>query len=356
MLKILTAIAAVSMTSAVVHAQELNIMSWGGAYTKSQVEAYHTPYIAQTGIKINSMDAGNPAAPIKAQVKAGNVSIDVATVLATDAARLCDEGLLEKLDLKDLPAGADGTAAASDFIRGALTECSVASDVYSYVIAYDESKLKGVSSAADFFDLEKFPGKRALPKNAQGSLEIALVADGVSASNVYKVLATPDGLAQALRKLDTIKSQTVWWEAGAQAPQLLADGEATMAVAFNGRIFAAAVQDNKPFKVLWDGQVLDLDVFVIPKGAPNKKEAWDYIKFATRTQPNADQTKWISYGPTRKSALPLVTTFSDGKTEMANHLPSARAHIKNAVMADPAFWVDHGDDLNERFNAWLSSN
>ena len=28
-------------------------MSWGGAYTKSQVEAYHKPFTAETGIKVN---------------------------------------------------------------------------------------------------------------------------------------------------------------------------------------------------------------------------------------------------------------------------------------------------------------
>ena len=61
-------------------AGEITVVSWGGAYTKSQVEAYHKPWMAKTGHKIKSVDAPNPAAPIKAQVKAGNVSIDVADV------------------------------------------------------------------------------------------------------------------------------------------------------------------------------------------------------------------------------------------------------------------------------------
>ena len=337
-------------------AEELTVMSWGGAYTVSQVEAYQKPFMAQTGITINSVDADNPAAPIKAQVLAGNVTIDVATVVATDAARLCDEGLLEVLNLDDLPAAPDGTSAKEDFIEGALTDCSVASDVYSLVLAYDGSKTSGVSSIADFFDLEKFPGKRSLPKNPQGPLEVALLADGVPSEDIYEVLSTPEGVDRAFRKLDEIKAQTIWWEAGAQPPQLLADGEVSMAMAYNGRIFNAIVAEGKPFEILWDGQTMDLDVFVIPKGAPNLAAAWEYVKFATDTQRLADQTKWISYGPTRKSSLPMVSTYSDGVTQMAEHLPTAAENMENVVFANPTFWADNGSSLSERFNVWLASN
>ena len=53
---------------------------------------------------------------------------------------------------------------------------------------------------------------------------------------------------RAFRKLDTIKDEIVWWEAGAQPPQLLADGEVTMTTAYNGRIFNAQVLENQPFE------------------------------------------------------------------------------------------------------------
>ena len=66
-------------------AQEVNVVSWGGAYTVSQVEAYQKPFTEKTGIKVNSIDADNPATPLKAQVEAGNVSIDLADVELSDA-------------------------------------------------------------------------------------------------------------------------------------------------------------------------------------------------------------------------------------------------------------------------------
>ena len=113
----------------------------------------------------------------------------------------------------------------------------------------------GPQTIADFFDLEKFPGKRGVKKGAKTTLEMALMADGVPASEVYEVLETDEGVDRAFAKLDEIKGEAVWWEAGSQPPQLLADGEVAMTMAWNGRIFNAAVAEDKPFEIMWDGQV-----------------------------------------------------------------------------------------------------
>lgn len=339
-------------------AQEITVMSWGGAYTKSQVEAYHKPFTEKTGIKVISVDADNPATPIKAQVEAGNVSIDVADVELSDAVRLCDEGLIYPIDASALPAAPDGTPATEDFIDGALYDCAVASIFWSTIYAYDDSKFPGEkpTTIEDFFDTAKFPGKRGLRRGAKANFEMALMADGVPAEEVYDVLRTPEGVDRALAKLGTIKSDIIWWEAGAQPPQLLADGEVVMTTAYNGRIFNAAAAENKPFVVVWDGQILDLDLFVIPKGAPNKEAALEFIKFSTDTQRLADQAKWISYGPARKSSGPLVGLFNDGKTEMAPHMPTAPANMENALLNDFEFWADYDVELSEKFNAWVAAN
>lgn len=346
-----TALTAVSFAAS---AQEVVVMSWGGAYGTSQIEAYNKPFTAETGIKTTMIDADNPATPIKAQVEAGNVTVDVADIELSDAVRLCDEGLLEVIDHSALPAAPDGTPATEDFIEGALTsECAVANIVWSTVVSYDSTKLEGVTSIADFFDLAKFPGKRGLRKGAKANLEMALMADGVPAGEVYDILDTPEGVDRAFAKLDTIKADTVWWEAGAQPPQLLADGEVAMTTGYNGRIFNAAVGEGKPFNILWDGQIMDFDLFVVPKGAPNKDEAMKYIAFATDTQRLADQAKWISYGPARRSSGPLVGLYQDGKTEMGPQMPTAEANLKNALVNNFEFWADRDTELNERFNAWL---
>ncbi len=358
-LLILTTALTTAFTLAGVAARaDITVVSWGGAYTKSQVEAYHKPFAASTGINVVSVDADNPAPMVKTQEEAGNVTVDVADVEYSDAIRLCDEGMLEKIGIDALPAGADGTAAKDDFLPGAVTDCAVSTIVFSTVYGYDTTKFKDAKPAtiADFFDTTKFPGKRGMGKRPKANLEMALMADGVAAADVYKVLGTPEGVGRAFKKLDSIKKDIVWWEAGAQAPQLLADGEVAMTTAYNGRLFSAAITDSKPFATVWDGQVFEYDLFVVPKGAPHKDDAIKFVKFATSTKALADQASWISYGPARKSSSAMVGKFNDGKTDMAQYMPTNPANMKNALASSYEFWVDHDAELNDRFNAWLAAN
>ncbi len=337
---------------------DITVMSWGGAYGGAQTEGHLKPFTAATGIAATMVDSDNPATPIKAMVEAGNVTVDVASVEYADAIRLCDEGVLEPVDAASLPAGDDGVAAADDFIAGAVTECGVSTDVWATVFAYDTSKITGDApkTAADFFDLTKFPGKRGLHKGAKAVLEFALMADGVAPADVYATLSTPEGVDKAFAKLDTIKKDVVWWEAGSQAPQLLADGEVAMTTAYNGRIFNAAVAEGKPFQIVWDSQVYENEMYVIPKGAPNMEQAKQFVAYATSTQGERQQAQHISYGPARKSSMAEPIIYVDGKTEMGPNVPTAPENMTTALGSDFQFWVDHDAELNDRFNAWLAAN
>ena len=192
-------------------------------------------------------------------------------------------------------------------------------------------------------------------KNPKPNLEFALIADGVPAKDVYKVLKTPAGVDRAFAKLDSIKDDIVWWEAGAQPPQMLADGEVEMVTAFNGRIFNAFANEGKPFEIVWDGQVYDMDLWVVLKGSKNKEAALDFVKFSTDTQRLADQASYISYGPTRKSSVPKIGKFHDKNINMGDHMPTNPANLTNSVQNDFEFWADNADQLNERFNAWVAN-
>ncbi len=338
---------------------DVTVMSWGGAYGAAQTEAHLKPFTAKTGIKTTMTDSDNPATPIKAMVEAGNVTIDVASVEYADAVRMCDEGLLEPVDIASLPAGSDGTPAAEDFLAGAVTDCGVSTDIWANIFAYDTTKFPegaAPTKVADFFDLQKFPGKRGLKKGAKAVLEFALLGDGVAPADIYTVLSTPEGVDRAFKKLDTIKKDVVWWEAGAQPPQLLADGEVVMTTAYNGRIFNAAVAEGKPFHIVWDGQIYENEMYVIPKGAPNAAEAKEFVAYATSTDGLRAQAQQISYGPARKSAMKEELIFKDGKTVMAPNLPTAPENMTNSLETSFEFWVDKDSELNERFNAWLASN
>ncbi len=352
----MTSALALGLMATQVQAESITVVSWGGAYTKSQIKAYHEPFTAKTGITVQSEDYNGGLAEVKAQVEAGNVIWDLVDVELSDLVRGCDEGLLETIDLSILPPAPDGTPAAEDFLDGTLYECGVATIIWSTVYAYDKSKYSGAgpSTMADFFDTKKFPGKRGMQKSPKPNLEFALMADGVPPDQVYELLGTDEGIDRAFAKLDTVKSDVLWWESGAQPPQMLADGEVLMTTAYNGRLFNAIATENKPFEIVWDGQVWDLDLWVIPKGAPNKEAALKLIVFSTDTQRLADQASWISYGPARKSSVAMIGNHAEAGFDMVPHMPTSPANFKRALQNDFEFWADHQDELNERFNAWLA--
>ncbi|MFT5638814.1 MAG: putative spermidine/putrescine transport system substrate-binding protein [Paracoccaceae bacterium] len=338
-------------------AGSITAVSWGGAYTTSQVEAYHKPWAAASGNTVISEDYSGGLAEVKSQVEAGNVTWDIVDVELSDAIRGCDEGLFETVDHSMLPAAPDGTAAVDDFLPGTLHDCAVSTIFWTTLYAFNKDLFPTApTTMADFFDLEKFPGKRGMRKNPKAMLEMALMGDGVPAADVYDVLSTPAGVDRAFAKLDTIKDQVVWWEAGAQPPQLLADGEVAMTITWNGRIFNAIADEGQPFGLVWDAQVYDLDLWAIPKGAPNKDLAMEFMAFSTTTEALAAQASWIPYGPARKSSIPLLGTFhSDDSIQMVDHMPTAPANLGNALQNNFEFWADNQDEMNERFNSWLAN-
>jgi putative spermidine/putrescine transport system substrate-binding protein len=308
------------------------------------------------GIKIiNDDSAGSAVAKIRAMNQAGNVTWDLVDAVASDTMMLCDEGLIEVIDHdKDLAPAPDGTPASKDFGDFIISECFVPQIVYSTVFGYRKDLVsRPMSSICDIFDLKSFPGKRSLEKKAINNVEWALICDGVAPAMVYDVLATSAGVDRALAKLDTIKSNVVWWTAGAQTPQLLADGEVIVGSTYNGRLFALIEEQKQPVAMLWDWQVFDLDGWVVPKGTKNKAEVMKFLRFATDTQRLADQAKFISYGPTRASSAPLVGKHATLGIDMAPHMPTDPNNAKTTLLFNFEFWADHRDDLDAKFNAWL---
>jgi putative spermidine/putrescine transport system substrate-binding protein len=322
-------------------AKDLTVISFGGANKAAQVKAFYEPFKKATGTNLVGGEYNGEMAKVKAMVDTKSVSWDVLEVESPELARGCDEGLFEKLDYSKV-----GNKA--DFVPGAVQQCGVGIFVWSTVLAYNADKLKvGPKTWKDFWDVKKFPGKRGMRKGAKYTLEIALMADGVAPKDVYKTLETPAGVDRAFKKLDQLKPNIQWWEAGAQPPQYLASGDVVMSSAYNGRI-AAAQKEGKNLKVVWYGGMYDFDSWAIPKGAKNKDEAYKFIAFASKPENQKVYSQNIAYGPSNKKAVPMID-----KALMAD-LPTAPQNMKEAVKVDVNFWADHSESLEQRFNAWAS--
>ena len=334
----------------------LTIVSWGGAYERSQEQAYYAPYTERTGTEIVQVSkSSNGPAGIRSQVDAGNVTWDLVDVVEAAAIRLCDKGYVERIDHADLlKPGSDGSDPSEDFIPQ-LHDCYMPEIIFSTVLAYNTQMFAGDApdSVKDVWNVERFPGKRALEKIPAANLEWALMADGVTHDRVYEILRTPEGVSRAFESLDRIKDDVIWWSKGAQAPQLLADQEVSIASSYNGRIFNARVAEDQPFQIIWDGQVYESDGWVIPKGQLND-EVRQFVRFATDTQRLADQAKFISYGPARRSSAMHVGQHAEHGVDMSPHMPTNPENLETAVAKSARFWANRGDSLAERFNAWLA--
>ena len=337
---------------------ELVVVSWGGAYSASQQKAYHDPYMAANpDIRIlNDDSASEGLSKLRAMTEANNVTWDLVDMIASEAITACDEGIVREIDFDaELAPAPDGTSASEDFGVHLVSECFIPQVVYSTTFGYRTDLVKTPpTSIADVFDLEKIPGRRALEKKPLANVEWALLADGVALEDIYDMLSTPEGLDRAYAKLDTIKSEVVWWLKGAVPVQLLADGEVVIASAYNGRLFSGIVEEKQPIAMMWDWQWFDLDGWAVPTGTKNLDEVMKFLRFATDTQRLADQAKFISYGPARASSAPLIGKHATLGIDMAPHMPTAPENSKTMLPNNIEWWADHGDEMNERINAWLA--
>ena len=341
LLKTIVAASALLAIPSMATAEEITVVGFGGTLQDALREAYFAPFDESSEISLKEDTTNGGLAKLKAMVKSGKVTWDVLQMPRDEMELACDEGLLETISPKDL--GLDGKLIP----EATVSDCGVGFFVWSKVLAYDPARLENTPKTwADLFDLERFPGPRGLRKNARMTLEIALLADGVSAADIYKVLGTEDGLQRAFAKLDTIKKDVVWWESGAQAPEWLASGQVVMSSAYNGRI-ANANKEGRNFGMAWDNQIFAMEYWAIPRGA-NVKAANEFIKFAMTPERQKAFTEAIPYGVTLKATNALIPP------KVASQLPTTPENMKTVLPLGATFWVNNRDRLQGRFTKWLA--
>ena len=351
-------IGAVALLGAMAHAaKEITVVNFGGSYAKACADAYHERFESATGIRVRLENYTGGLAEVRAQVDTGSVHWDVVHVDNPGFIVGCDEGILEVVSDLDLPPAPDGTPAGEDFHAGSITECAIGTVIFATVVAYNAELIGDRTPATlqDFFDLERFPGRRGMRRAVSENLLFALMADGVEPHQVFDVLSTAQGVERAFRKLDTIKEQIVWWEAGAQPPQMLADGEVLMTTGWNGRIFNAQVLEGQPFRIIWDGHIRSHSHIAIVAGTPRLEQAREFVKFATSTESLVGVAERIAYAPLRKSGLQMIGNHVSAGLPMQPHMPTHPENAKRFLRNDPVWWSEHIDALTERFSAWLAN-
>lgn len=332
---ILAAAAAILISGAVSAQEQIVFTSWGGSTQQAQKRFWALPFNKASGINV-VMDGPTDYGKFKAMVESGNVSWDVVDVEADFAYKAANDGLLEPIDFSIVK--------KDDIDPRFATPHAVGSFYYSFVLGYNKQTFakEEPKTWSDLFDLKRFPGKRTFYKwSAPGALEIALLADGVAPDKLY-----PLDLDRAFKKLDTIKSQIVWWTGGAQSQQLLASGEAPLGMFWNGRLHYLA-RTGVNVGTSWNQNLTASDMLVIPKGAKNKAAAMKYLAAATSPEAQANFAADTGFAPINLKSKSLMPAAA------AADLPDQ--HTQGQINLNMKYWSENRDAIGKRWYAWQSN-
>lgn len=346
-----TAVAAALLTRRGAHAAESGdllkgtgevvVCTWGGSYTDAQVANLFKPFTDASGIKVAT--TGTPdAAKIKLMETSGKVDWDIVDAEAQMMYKAMADGQLEKIDYdliyKVVP--------KADLIQDSLTEYGFPSIAFGWVLAWNSKAFAKAApnSWADFWDVKKFPGRRALYSQPKPLLEFALIADGVSPDKLY-----PLDVDRAFKKLDQIKSAiSVWYEDLGQADVLLRNGEVDLMLTSNGRAHTAK-KSGGSVDFTFNQGAWEQGYWIVLKGAPHKDNAMKLIAWTAKPEGEAKFAEAYAYGG------PNLKSYAMIKPDVAAGLSTAPENLKTQFKVDGKWWTDNLEAMNRRWLQWRTA-
>jgi putative spermidine/putrescine transport system substrate-binding protein len=330
----------------------ITVSSYGGRYQDALRKTTFQPFQAATGITVNETQmSGNAAPTVKAMEMSHNVDVDVIQVSGSEYLLLAQQGFLEKIDPAKL-----APAVVAQYEPNGVQPYGVSYFRSATVMAYSTEKFTKDNhprTAAEFWDVKKFPGQRILPAGnyVAHPHEFALMADGVDPAKLY-----PIDLDRAYASLDKIRSYTRFVNSGATGPQAIIDGEADLAITNAGYVIELH-ERGAPIDIEWNQGTVGPTYLVIPKGSKHVAEALKYISFAMQAEVQAEFAKLLPYGPTNLDAFKYLSPAETAK------LPSAPENRAKLVELDNGWWaaIDDAGKSNtekniEKWTAWSTQN
>lgn len=331
---IIAAATGAALSTTAFAADTLMLAGLGGKVQEDLTATLFTPAAEKAGIELRT-ESHDGLAGVRVQVQSGAPGWDVAHLGAEDCAIGAVEGLFEPLDYSVIDA--DGVP------EGARTANWIGTNTYSVVLAWRTDKYgdNPPKDWKDFWDVEKFPGRRALSVYPQEMMEIALLADGVAHDEVY-----PLDTARSLAAIERIKPDVaVWWTSGAQSAQLLKDGEVDMEAIWGSRV-AGVISDGAPVAFTYQDGVRGFGCVAILKGSKNVAAAQKLVANIVSPEIQARIPEMMPYyGPSNAKAFEV-------KQFPAEILAQSNASPENAakqVLMSPAWWAENMQDVQEDF-------
>ena len=315
-------------------ANEIVFWNWGGDAVKCHTDAMGAPFTKDTGLGYRIDSSGPLQGKIKAMVESGNVTADTGDLDAFDAISLGRQGLLEPIDYSIVD--------KKQIVPGFAWEYGASIIFYGYAYLYDTEKFgdNPPTTWADFFDTKKYPGKRGLYKWANGSIEGALLADGVAKDKLY-----PLDLPRAWKKLRSIKDDALYWGSGAESQEWIANGEVSMCMVWENRAKVIEADTNGRYRLNMNEAIAMPGAYSIFKGAPAGAKAVNEFIRACQT-PERQVQLFLCHGqtPSNPQAWPLIPAEH---RRFAITLPE---NFNKTIPGNSEWWADN---ISEALNQFL---
>ena len=339
---------------------QVRVSHYGGATQAAIGQAFFVPFEEQFGIDIVESSNASPAL-IRAQALSGNLVWDMAVSESIGVELMCAEGVVEELDMSIVD--------TRHLVEIAQSPCNSGGDLNAgHVLAYSlETYPEGTvqpTSWADFFDVDRFPGRRVIRSDWMATLWYPLMADdpdflATEESRDSHMTLTPAEIDRAFELWEAFAPNiSGFWSAGSECPQLLISGEADMCTTYNGRIYDAQ-QKGAPLKICWEcGFTMDSGGFVIPKGLAEQDPDQFYLTqlfmaWITFPEINVRITDFIAYPPATVFAAELL---EDPRFDaVRDELPTSSTNIQYSISMDPEWGGEVYDELQERWNEFMQT-
>jgi putative spermidine/putrescine transport system substrate-binding protein len=303
--------------------KKIGFLGFGGESQKFMNTYWLEPFESESGAKF-VVDSPIDYAKIKAQVEAGKVSYDI-----VDADPYVVDSQCGKYYE---PVGVDMSGMQPQYQQ--KSECVFPGYVYNYVIASDPKAFPNGApqNCVDFFDTEKFPGKRTMfSYYVSGIIECAAIAAGGDPKNLY-----PIDIDAAFGALEKIKKNIVFYDSVAQAADMVQNREVATGI-FLPTSLRYAAEAGKGFEASTGWTARGVTAFGIPKGAPSADAAKAFLKYLTNPEDNrrfSDKGSWTYGSPYGGQQVPAKAK----ELGLADILPTSPAMDKVATDIDWSWW------------------
>jgi putative spermidine/putrescine transport system substrate-binding protein len=320
----------------------VTIFGFGGEWKKAVLKSFGEPFTHKTGVAVAYQEPYS-FAKLRAMHEAGAMQIDVAPIEGEAIAQAERMKLVMPLDFNVI----DRSALDPRQLRHGN---AIGTHTLSYLVCYNKKTWPGEhhpASWADFWDVDKFPGRRALRTDQLWTIEAALKADGVKDSEFY-----PIDLDRAFRSLDRIKPHIkTWWSDNSLSQQLMEQEEVDLIGMMNGRATESIRDHHAPFEMVWNEAICEggSQGWIATVGCPNPQGAMKFLDVVGRAEYQAMFARLIYYGPQNPKAYDLL------EPDIARLLPTYPANEKLAHVVDFSWWADHLPAVQRRFQLWLQS-